>query len=77
MRTRLVTARKRAGYSQQTFSTALGISRTHYTQIETGAKNPSLAVAIKIKALLHYKGDDIFFDNSGFKTGQNRANHIK
>lgn len=70
MRTRLVTARKRAGYSQDSFAAALGISRSHYSQIETGDKNPALNVGIKIKALLHYKGDDIFFDTRSPVSGR-------
>ncbi len=60
MRTKLVSVRKKAGYTQAALADAVGISRNHYTQIETGDKNPSLPVAVKIKAKLCYKGDDIF-----------------
>lgn len=73
MRTKLVSVRKKAGYTQATFADAIGISRNHYSQIETGDKNPSLQVAIKIKAKLCYKGDDIFFNVSRPRTGLYRA----
>lgn len=38
MRKRLIGLRKGAGYTQQTFSDKLGISRSHYAQIESGEK---------------------------------------
>lgn len=64
MRTILVNERKKAGYSQESFAVLLGISRSHYSQIETGDKAPSLALGIKIKQKLLHKSDDIFFNNS-------------
>ena len=73
MRTKLVSVRKKAGFTQATFADAIGISRNHYAQIETGVKNPSLPVAVKIKAKLCYKGDDIFFNSISPKTGHNAA----
>ena len=42
MRKKLQTLREGAGYTQQTFSERLGVSRSHYAQIESGDKNPSL-----------------------------------
>ena len=72
MRTKLVSVRKKAGYTQAALADAVGISRNHYTQIETGDKNPSLPVAVKIKAKLCYKGDDIFFNSTSPKTGQSK-----
>lgn len=62
MRKRLIGLRKAAGYSQQTFADKLNISRSHYSQIESGEKNPSLRVSLKIKAALNYEYDDIFFN---------------
>lgn len=41
---RLAEARRQAGLTQQQVSTALGISRSHVTQIERGVKSPSLDV---------------------------------
>ena len=72
MRTKLVSVRKKAGYTQAALADAVGISRNHYTQIETGDKNPSLPVAVKIKAKLCYKGNDIFFNSTSPKTGQSK-----
>lgn len=69
MRVKLARVRMKAGYTQAALADAVGISRNHYTQIETGDKNPSLPVAIKIKAKLCYKGDDIFFNSDSPKTG--------
>lgn len=60
MRVRLQQMRKAYGFTQQTFSEAVGISRTHYSQIETGDKWPSLKVAFRIKKILSYTDDDIF-----------------
>lgn len=62
MRAKLVKLREGRGYTQQTFSKAVGISRSHYSQIETGEKDPSLKVGLKIKLVLDYPHDDIFFN---------------
>lgn len=62
MRKRLIGLRKGAGYTQQTFSDKLGVSRSHYAQIESGEKNPSLKLGLKIKGALNYEYDDIFFN---------------
>lgn len=60
MRTKLKNLRTACGFSQYTFADALGISRSHYSQIETGDKTPSLPLARKIKSILGYTDDDIF-----------------
>lgn len=62
MRVKLVKLREGRGYTQATFSKTVGISRSHYSQIETGEKEPSLKVGLKIKRVLDYQYDDIFFD---------------
>lgn len=62
MRTMLARERQKAGYTQYSFADALDISRSHYSQIESGLKNPSLKLSMKIKQTLHVKGDEIFFD---------------
>ena len=61
MRTKLVKLREARGYTQESFSALLGISRSHYSQIETGEKNPSLKLALRIKRALDYFKDDIFY----------------
>lgn len=63
MRAKLKNIRAESGYTQQSFSEAIGTSRSHYSQIETGEKNPSLRLALRIKRQLGYYGDDIF-DNA-------------
>lgn len=70
MRTKLVKLREGRGFTQQTFSEAVGISRSHYSQIETGEKEPSLKVSIRIKRILDYPYDDIFFDHKSPVLGQ-------
>lgn len=60
MRAKLQRTREAYGFSQQQFADALGISRSHYSQIETGDKNPSFELARKIKGMLNHPGDDIF-----------------
>ncbi len=70
MRTRLVKLREGRGYTQETFAKAAGISRSHYSQIEAGNKSPSLKVGLKIKRLLDYSNDDIFFNYYGSQTEQ-------
>jgi len=41
MRTKLRDARRRAGLTQSDIALTLGVSRSYYSQIECGAKNPS------------------------------------
>lgn len=64
MRIKLQRLRENAGFTQATFAEVIGISRSHYSQIETGAKAPALKTGLKIKQVLHYDGDDIFFDEN-------------
>lgn len=60
MRVRLRQLRKACGYTQQTLAEAAGASRNHYSQIESGEKNPSLKLAVRIKSVLNYFNDDLF-----------------
>ena len=62
MRVRLQTIRQKQGFTQSSFAEAIGISRNHYGQIETGSRTPSLDVAMRIKAALGYFHDDLFED---------------
>lgn len=63
MRVKLVRLREGRGFTQDTFSKAAGISRSHYSQIETGEKDPSFKTMLKIKRTLDYNNDDIFFNS--------------
>ena len=69
MRTRLQRMREAQGYTQYTFADALQCSRSHYSQIETGEKSPSLKLAVAIKKALGYENDDLF-DNDRFSLPQ-------
>ncbi len=62
MRKILKQERLKKGLTQQDIANLVGISRVHYTQIEnnSGNKKPSLDVAIGIKKVLGYSGDDLF-----------------
>lgn len=62
MRKKLQKLREAKGYTQQTFSEKINISRSHYSQIESGEKNPSLELSIRIKRALEYPYDDLFFN---------------
>lgn len=60
MRKKLKDERKKQKLTQQELANKVGISRVHYTQIENNSKNPSLSVALSIKKVLNYAGDDLF-----------------
>ena len=60
MRSRLIKLRKDNGYTQVCISKVLDISRSHYSQIESGDKSPSLRLALRIKKCLNCESDDIF-----------------
>ncbi len=62
MRVKLAALRKGMGYSQETAAEKLHISRSHYSQIESGDKTPSLDVALCIKQVFDYYSDDIFLN---------------
>lgn len=62
MREILKRERIKKGLTHQEIANLVGISRVHYTQIEnnSGNKKPSLDVAMSIKKVLEYSGDDLF-----------------
>lgn len=60
MRSRLKEIRLACGMTQQEVAAAANIERVTYTNIELGNKNPSFAVAARIKQVLGYHDDDIF-----------------
>ena len=62
MRVRLANLRKEMLLSQEMMAEKLGISRSHYSQIESGDKTPSLEVALRIKQVCDYSDDDIFLN---------------
>ncbi len=62
MRNQLIKIRKKRGYTQEQMASKLGISRTTYTGYEKGNFSPSLDIAIRIKKILNYNKDDVFFN---------------
>lgn len=60
MRIKLREVRLEQELTQEEIAKDVGITRSHYTKIEIGLGNPSLAVAIKIKQRLNYLNDDLF-----------------
>lgn len=60
MRIKMINRRKELNLTQEEVAKRSGIARTTYTNIELGTKNPSLAVALKIKKALKVNNDDIF-----------------
>lgn len=60
MRIKLREVRLEQELTQEEIAKDVGITRSHYTKIENGLGNPSLAVAIKIKQRLNYLNDDLF-----------------
>ena len=45
-------ARKRAGHSQETLADTAGVARSYMSDVETGARNPTLRVVERIAAAL-------------------------
>ncbi|WP_018249755.1 helix-turn-helix transcriptional regulator [Orenia marismortui] len=60
MRIQLKEKRLEKGLTQKELANKVGIHRAYYSNIELGNKNPSLAVATRIKKELGTKEDDIF-----------------
>lgn len=60
MRVKLRQFRQARGMSQEAVAKAVKISRTHYCQIESGEKDPSLKVSLRIKRVFGYVDDDLF-----------------
>lgn len=61
MRVNLINRRKQKKLTQQEMADLLEISRSTYGGYELGNWNPPLEIAVKIKQILNYKNDDLFF----------------
>ncbi len=61
MRIKLINQRKRKKFTQNNMAELLNISRSTYSGYEVGTTTPSLEIAMKIKQILGYKNDDLFF----------------
>lgn len=64
MRVKLRSLRIEKKLTQKQLATHLQITRAYYTNLEQGRGNPSLKVASKIKQILNYEKDDIFFEQN-------------
>lgn len=64
MRKALLNARIERNLTQEEVAQKAGISRSAYTNIERGVKNPSFDVAVRIKKAVGCQNDDIFLDFS-------------
>ncbi len=71
MRAKLKEQRIKKRYTHESISKVLGINRSTYTNIENGKKNPSFIVALKIKKILEYNNDDIFYNQMFLKETNN------
>lgn len=69
MRNILRSKRQNKKLTQQQIAEKLGISRSAYTNIENGVRNPSFPLALKFKEVLEYKNDDIFINNDQLEEG--------
>ncbi|OEG62196.1 MAG: hypothetical protein BHK79_02820 [Halanaerobium sp. MDAL1] len=64
MRKKLKKKRIENNLTQEDIAKEVGIHRAHYTNIELGKVNPSFKVIVKIKKVLDYYKDDLFFDSN-------------
>ena len=62
MRKKLMEIRKKKKFTQQEIANCLNISRSTYSAYECGTINIPLDKALKLKNLLKYKNDDLFFN---------------
>lgn len=60
MRIILREQRKKTNMTQKEIAIKAGISRSEYTNIEIGVRNPSFTLSLKLKEILGYSNDDIF-----------------
>jgi len=67
MRNYLIGLRKAKGLTQNEASSALGISRSFYGAIESGARNPTLKLAKTIADFFNESPGNIFFDQHDTK----------
>lgn len=63
MKSKIEQIRKNKKLTHEQIAHAVGISRSFYTQIENGYRNPSLEVAIKLAQELDCKVEEIFFNS--------------
>lgn len=73
MRAKLRALRQERNLTIEETAKLLHCSRSHYSQVEYGDKNPSLKLALRIKQLFDYKDDDIFLSSYAPEKGDNKS----
>lgn len=63
MRTQLIKARRAKGLTQADIAKKINVTRACYSNYETGSRNPSLEVVVKLKQILDVTDDQIFLPN--------------
>jgi putative transcriptional regulator len=59
----LICDRQQMGLTQDEVAKRVGISRSYYNQIETGERNPSGLVALKISTFYNFDMSKFFYTN--------------
>lgn len=77
IRPKLISQRKLKGFTQQQMADKLDIRRNTYTQYETGASMPSFPAMLRIKSILEYYDDDLFFTSNVTECDDNNCDNKK
>lgn len=72
MREALIKAREETGLTQAKIAENIGVSRSFYGLIETGARNPSYGLAKSIAWELKKSVSDLFFELDSFRMKPNK-----
>ncbi len=72
-RERLINLRNKKGDTQEEMAERLGITRSFYSLIEIGARNPTYGLAKKIAEVFDVDVEYIFNDLEGFRMKQRKT----
>jgi len=72
MRDALIRIRGSNNMTQEDVAKLVGISRSYYGHIETGARNPTYGLAKKIAKVFGVNVNDIFFDYDSYRLKQDK-----
>jgi len=62
MRSKLINARKKAGFTQNELARLASLNRAYYTNIEKGRRNPSIITAFRLAYTLNKPVEELFDD---------------
>ena len=71
MRNKLIELREQKGLTQEEVAEIVGISRSFYSLIESGLRNPTYGLAKKIAHFFNEDIENLFFDLDSFRMKQN------